>query len=169
MRALNVVLRASVPATAALNQNRPPSLDSAMMTVLAINIIGLMIVDLAAPFRHCSLGVLKWFRYFRTPTDLKNSLISWDLHSPALSRITNYHQLVSASKSAMSLYHRFTTLIVSFLVFIPYFHRYPVWLSTYTTACRYPSTDLTDDENESMLIWYSGGPLSFAMMENLRA
>ncbi len=48
MRALNVAFRASVPAAAALNQNRPPSPDSAM-TVLAINIIELM-DDSAAHF-----------------------------------------------------------------------------------------------------------------------
>ena len=52
---------ASFPAVAALNQNWPPtwapSPDSAI-SVLAISIMELF-VDSAAPFCHCSIGVLK--------------------------------------------------------------------------------------------------------------
>jgi hypothetical protein len=61
MHALKVALRASFPVAATLNQNRSPSPDLAM-TVFANHMIEL-IVDLAeilaAPFCHCSLGVLK--------------------------------------------------------------------------------------------------------------
>ena len=147
MRSLNVTLRASLPAVAALNQNRPPRPDSTI-TVLATNIIEL-IVDSAAPFCHCSFGVLKWLLI---PFESKNCIISSDLYSPALSRI-NTTNLCLARKSAMSPYHLFTTFNASSLVFMPYIHLYPVAASTNTSAWKYPSIDLTEDENESICIW----------------
>ncbi len=67
MCALNVAIRASVPAAAALNQNQPPSPDSAM-TVLAIEIIEL-IVDSAA---HFAIAPWAYLNDFRLPLVQRN-------------------------------------------------------------------------------------------------
>ena len=111
-----------------------------------------LIVDSAVPFCHCSFGVLKWLR---TPLDSRNCIISSDFYSEALSRF-NTTNLCLVRRSAISAYHVLNALIASSFVFIPYIHLYPVAASTKMIAWLYFSIDSTDDENESICIWYSG-------------
>ena len=84
-----------------------------------------------------------------------NCIISSDLYSEALSRI-NTTTLRLVRRSAVSACHVLNAFIASSFVFIPYSHLYPVAASTKTIAWLYLSIDSTDDENESICIWYSG-------------